>query len=1275
VDDDTQVLPRGGKPLEPPPPFTGTQRFRPLRSVGSGGMGEVYEAEDRELGTRCALKVLAVADPAFLLRFKQEFRALRDIVHPNLVRLGELHESEKHFFFTMELLQGTDFIRHVRPEAAMHAPHSATPSSLSPVREPTTAPRVSNPPRAPTSIEPPAGSSGAVVGGFDEHRLRAAFAQLAVGLAALHRAGKVHRDLKPSNVLVEPDGRLVILDFGVVGEIETEHEGEAMIVGTAQYMAPEQARGVKPAPAADWYAAGVVLFQALTGRLPFTTREYYALLTQKTTVEVAPLVLGDHGEVRDLALLAQRLLSRDPAERPGEAEILEAIGLGEGAAWLTSGTLVDPGSAAVLGRDPELELLETASREVREGGALTLVIEGPSGIGKSSLLRAFSTRLSREDSTALVLYARCHEKESVRFKAFDGVVDGLARHLSARSRRGQVFSASGDDLSALCRVFPVLRSVPGFERAARPTDGGTDPSEVRARAFVTLRALLRQVGDSRPVLVGIDDVHWADADSLALLEAILRPPGAPRLLFVLTRRPAPDDALKRLTLGPLRVVTLSGLSEEASRALCAHVAAQAGMAPPSDVHSLFSESAGHPMFLEELLRQRGKPVGAEPGRRRLDDALLSRVDRLPGSAQRLLEAIAISGQPTQHRVAAQVAGLAPQAYAHAVEMLRAERLVRVTGLRRVDSLEPYHDRVREAMQVHVARERALVLHDALASALITHEGDSAEIAGNLELGTEPLRAASYYLRAADEARSALAFERAARLRRRALASGRFAPEDRTALLETTADDLSFAGFAREAGDALLEAAGAPELAEHSRIDLVRRAAELYLSSGHLELGQAAARRALAHCGRSLPTTRLGALLAFLWSDLRIGLSRFSFQKPAGELDPRRALESDVLWSLSVGYALVDSMGAAMLANQSLLHVGSLGDAQRMARCLCVAAAVASGMGRFGRAQRMRNTFDHALDVATDPSIRLYRQISDLAHAFFGDNDWQRALRTAYEARATWSLLGGKRGWEQAQLAQFECWALHQLGDVHALRTRVAETVRDARQTGNRFLEVNFRTFFIDMALADDAPDAALADVLEAIAMWTPVTKEFNNQDYLAVASRTRIALYAGQTDDRTLDTEWDRFERSLLVRVPLLAQDALRLRGSMSLLRARRARDTGDQATVRRELASVKARCRRLTHIPLPLAQLETLPLRAGVAEVEGKSELAVAILRHGLTAFRQRSMALWTACFAHELGRRASGDEGKAASAEARTSFAAHGIRNPCAMLRSCVPGLSELA
>ncbi|HEX4456341.1 MAG TPA: serine/threonine-protein kinase, partial [Polyangia bacterium] len=208
--------------------FTGTTRFVLKRRLGEGGMGVVWEALDRERLTPVALKTLRNLAPETLLRFKHEFRALQDLAHPNLVSLGELIEEDGQWFFTMELVRGESLLSWVRP------------------------------PSLPSDK-------------FDEARLRAAFAQLATGLAALHARGLVHRDVKPSNVLVAEDGRVVVLDFGVVAEVSAHEEGGG-VVGTAAYMAPEQAAGGPLGAAADWYAFGAVLHQALTGVLPFSGR-------------------------------------------------------------------------------------------------------------------------------------------------------------------------------------------------------------------------------------------------------------------------------------------------------------------------------------------------------------------------------------------------------------------------------------------------------------------------------------------------------------------------------------------------------------------------------------------------------------------------------------------------------------------------------------------------------------------------------------------------------------------------------------------------------------------------------------------------------------------------------------------------------------------------------------------------------------------------------------------------------------------------------------------
>ena len=104
---------------------------------------------------------------------------------------------------------------------------------------------------------------------FDEARLRDVFRQVALGLSALHAAGKVHRDVKPSNVRVTPEGRVVLLDFGLVFEVDSRHATEGNVVGTPAYMAPEQASLLSIGPEADWYAVGVMLYECLTGRRPF----------------------------------------------------------------------------------------------------------------------------------------------------------------------------------------------------------------------------------------------------------------------------------------------------------------------------------------------------------------------------------------------------------------------------------------------------------------------------------------------------------------------------------------------------------------------------------------------------------------------------------------------------------------------------------------------------------------------------------------------------------------------------------------------------------------------------------------------------------------------------------------------------------------------------------------------------------------------------------------------------------------------------------------------
>src|SRR5262249_17156576 len=152
---------------------------------------------------------------------------------------------------------------------------------------------------------------------------------LALAIAALHQAGKVHRDIKPSNILVTRDDRLVLLDFGLVAEVggSPRDSSQRDVVGTAMYMAPEQAHGRAVGPAADWYSFGVLLYEALTGRPPHVGPSALEILTKKQQYEPPPPRARTSRFVpRDLDGLCADLLSRNPADRPSQREILERIG-------------------------------------------------------------------------------------------------------------------------------------------------------------------------------------------------------------------------------------------------------------------------------------------------------------------------------------------------------------------------------------------------------------------------------------------------------------------------------------------------------------------------------------------------------------------------------------------------------------------------------------------------------------------------------------------------------------------------------------------------------------------------------------------------------------------------------------------------------------------------------------------------------------------------------------------------------------------------------------
>ncbi|MES1183401.1 MAG: AAA family ATPase, partial [Myxococcales bacterium] len=655
--------------------FKGNDRFIIEGILGEGGMGVVYRARDLRRSSTVALKTMTRLDPSALLRFKKEFRALADIAHPSVVQLYELFAEGDQWFFTMELLEGTDFVSFVRGITRVSGAQLTRTDSGSILR-----PLVSSAPTIEasllvTEIDGSAllaiANSGEQVG--DENRLREASIGLLDGVLAIHASGRLHRDIKPSNVMVTPEGRVVLLDFGVVGELGKGGERvEDLVLGTPAYMAPEQARASLVGPPADFYAIGVMLYEALTGQLPFDGAPEEVLYAKQQGRPRPPSEIVD-GVPADLGALCLDLLSPSPQDRPEGPEILDRLraarpgdGVRIGRRSLRPSTTTGS-SRAFVGREAELSVLRQGLRRASRGEAVLTLISGASGIGKTTLIQRFLKEVAQTPRT-LVLSGRCYEREAVPFKGLDSVVDELSRWLSLMPQQ-ELGALLPTHTAELLRVFPVLRSVPALERRSATRPETAEPQELRRRAFMALRGLLGAIADDRPLVVHIDDLQWADVDSVALLEQVLHAPGAPAMMLV--------GSFRSEALGKSAALTeLLGLVERLSRGVtverlelsrlpyedCARLAALSlgdrAESSPDVVRRIAEESQGLPLFVSELSAwQRTAAADETSGLISLDAVIQGRVDELPAEGRALLEVLCIAGGPLPIRIAEAVVGL------------------------------------------------------------------------------------------------------------------------------------------------------------------------------------------------------------------------------------------------------------------------------------------------------------------------------------------------------------------------------------------------------------------------------------------------------------------------------------------------------------------------------------------------------------------------------------------------------------------------------------------
>jgi tetratricopeptide (TPR) repeat protein len=1188
--------------------FSGTERFTILRRLGAGGIGVVYEAHDSVRNKRVALKTMQRMDSTALYRLENEFHALADVSHPNLAALYDFVAEDGQVFFTMELVEGCEFLTYVRG---------------------------------------------------DVDRLRSTLQQLVSGVSAIHLADKLHRDIKPSNVLVTPNGHVVLLDFGLVTGVDEHALGGHAVVGTAEYMSPEQASGGELSEASDWYSVGTMLYEALTGTLPFQgTFMQIQLDKQRRDVEPPSSIAT---VPPDLDSLCGDLLQHDPSQRPTGAEILRRL----------QGDLSCTTEPPFVGRDAILERLQDAFRHTQGGQAVLVWVHGSTGMGKSALLQRFVDSLPLS-SEVVVLSGRCYEREDVSFKAFDRLIEGLVGMLRELPH-GEAKALLPVEILALTEVFPWLERVPAVAAVPRRAVAIADPQERRRRALRVFRELLQRMATRHPLVLWLDDVQWGDMDSAQLLAALLRPPAPPSLLVLLSYRTEGAEGSPFLTaLRDPRVADFAAVREltvDVGALDADHAERLASLLFPkcSDVLAkrIAVESQGSPYLVGELVRfaQAGGAVEAMPSG--LSDALQRRIFALAEEPRGLLCAVAAAGRPVSDTMALFVADLRGGAGRRAVALLRAQHLIGTS----CSSLVPYHDLVRETVLAHLDPERKRALHSRLAIALLAAGQNDPDVlcehfaaAGNTE------REVEFAQLAATKAEAALGFDRAAMLYERLLElAGPEAPEAKT-WIGRLADALHNAGrYARAAEHRLQLASVEPN--PRAAFLLRSEAAQEFLCSGHFERGNALLEEVLRLLGYFVPRAPWLTLLALLVARLVLRLRGLGVRTMEQDTEQLRegALCTDALASAGIGFGMTDNVRGSYFQVRALLRALGEGDTLRLVRLIPLETCYSAAGGRRTEA-RTRTLLAHterlAQQVALPHAQGWLAMARGWCHFFLGQLPGTR--KHLFQAVQIFSEECTGEAWAAASCMSLALRAIQYMGDLRELSERVLPAVQEMEATGDLLGLVNLRTEPLAwVRLAQD--NLSVADhELQQVARELPQTR-FTVQSWFHFLCRTQLELYRDDRKEALLwvERQWKPLARSLLMRVSLIELKAWDLRGRVFLASAA---NNSQGSEGRQRLLAVEAIARRLARLGYGVSDGFAAQLRTGVLTLRGQRDEAARSAEEAQRAFERASMKLHAAASQWTQGV-LLGDTTRIA--DARAVFEGEHVRCPERFVAMLAPGV----
>ena len=758
ISQDARFCKACGQELDRPPPAARTPtpapalpasfasgRYQVQRFIGEGGSKRVYLGHDSKLESDVAVAVIKTEglDAEGLTRVRREAQAmgrLRD--HPNIVTVLDIGDDDGQHYIIQEFLEG--------------------------------------------------GTLADVLQQAEEHRLPLDQAlriadQVCHALEHAHGRGIIHRDLKPGNVWLTSDGIAKLGDFGLAVAIDRSRVTQAgMMMGTVAYMPPEFAvGGGREADArSDLYSLGAMLYEMVAGRPPFLGDDAVSVISQH--INTAPVAPSWHNEEvpRALEALIMRLLAKAPEERPeSAAAVREALSAVSATASTVAAKVVQEDAnpldrlagGVFVGREAQMDELRAGLEDALSGRGRLMMLVGEPGIGKTRTADEFATYARLRN--AQVLWGRCYEGEGA--PVYWPWVQLVRSYVHDRDPE-TLMSEMGPGAADIAQVVSEVRErLPGL-----PEPPELEPEQARFRLFDSITTFLKNVAKRQPIVLVLDDLHWADKPSLLLLQFLARELRGARLLVLATYR---DVELRRQhplsqTLGELNREQLShrillrGLTEQD---VARFIEITADIDPPDAlVTAVYRETEGNPFFVNEIVRllvadgRLERPAEVESWSVTIPQGVREvvgrRLDHLSDECNQVLTIASVVGREFGSDALETVSDLSGDRLLEALEEAVAARVV--NELPRAPGRYTFsHALIRETLYEELSTTRRLRLHRQVGQALEELYGSNpeqhlAELAHHFSEaahGGDVDKAIDYATRAGDRAVDLLAYEEGA----------------------------------------------------------------------------------------------------------------------------------------------------------------------------------------------------------------------------------------------------------------------------------------------------------------------------------------------------------------------------------------------------------------------------------------------------------------------------------------------------------------------------------